>query len=93
MVDPGLPAGRGVQVDDRVQTGIAAPPDEPVEQSPAWTVEAVIAGLRTGFDKQPPVQRHAHSVEARRFEKIDIVLADINIAKLRPETIRRRGPN
>ena len=51
MIDAGLAARRGVQIDDDVQAGIAAPRDQPVEQRPARAVEPVIAAAMPGSIK------------------------------------------
>ena len=94
MVDPGLAARRGMQVDDRPQARLMAPLHQPVEERPARSLEPIIRIRRIGvarFDEQPPIERHANSVETGRFDEGDVVLGDVNVAKLRPEARSRLG--
>jgi hypothetical protein len=81
-----------VQVDDHAQADIAAPLHKPIEKGPARSLETIYA-VGAGLDKKPPIERHADGVEAGGLEKRDIVLGDINVAKLRPKACCLGRPN
>src|SRR5580704_4775598 len=78
VIDSGLAAGCGVQIDNDAETGIAAPLHQTIEQCPPWPFEAIVTGLAWS-NKQPPMQRHPHRIETCRLDETDIIFADIGV--------------
>ena len=75
MVDPGLPARRGVQVEDHAQTRSRHQPtsrSSRVQPCPSNCRRCLVGRARLG--EQPPVQRHAHGIEAGRLDEADVGL-------------------
>ena len=87
VVDAGLAAGCGVQVDDGEKPGLAHPAQHAVEQEPALARD-----LAVGVHEQPVVQRDTNGVEADRLDEDDVVLSDVGVAELPPEGLRALGP-
>ena len=75
MVDAGLAARRGMQIDDGEKAGLAYPSQHAIEQRPALARDLALVG-----HEQVVVQRDAHGIEADRLDEADVVARDVGVA-------------